>query len=117
MPPAAYPAPPLYHPYNPAYPQPYGSPYPPAYRTQPATNGMAIGSLVSSLVGIPSFFYCLPFVGPIIGIVLGIVALNQISKRHQKGKGMAIAGIAIGSLTLIGILILIVEHSSALFWY
>jgi hypothetical protein len=78
---------------------------------------MAIGSLVSSLVGIPAYLACLPFVGSIVGIVLGIVALAQIRSRHQKGREMAIAGIAIGGVCLIGALVVLVLHSSTLFWY
>jgi CBS-domain-containing membrane protein len=117
MPPGAFPPPPPYQAYNTAYPHPYGNPYPPAYGNQPATNGMAIGSLVSSLVGIPAYFLCLPFVGSIIGVVLGIIALNQIGKCHQKGKEMAIAGIAIGGVTLLGSLLLLMVYSSKLFLY
>jgi Domain of unknown function (DUF4190) len=117
MPPRAFPPPPPYQAHNSAYLHPYGSPYPPAYGNQPATNGMAIGSLVSSLVGIPAYFLCLPFVGSIIGVVLGIIALNQIGKRHQKGKEMAIAGIAIGGVTLLGSLLLVMVYSSKLFLY
>lgn len=54
------------------------------------TNGMAIASLVTSLV-------CFGF----LGIIFGIVALNQIksSAGTQTGQGMAIAGIVIGSIT------------------
>jgi hypothetical protein len=78
---------------------------------------MAIGSLVSSLVGIPAYFMCLPFVGSIIGVILGIVALNQIKSRHQKGREMAIAGIAIGGVCLLGALILLMVYSAAFFPY
>jgi hypothetical protein len=69
------------------------------------TNGLAIAALVTSLV-------CC---GP-IGLVLGLVSLNQInaSQGRQGGKGMAIAGIAIGAVTtLVGVLLLM----SPDFWY
>jgi len=33
--------------------------------------------------------------------VLGIVALNQIKQNHQGGHGLAVAGIAVGALTLV----------------
>lgn len=39
--------------------------------------------------------------GSIIGIVLGIVALNQIKQRGQTGHGLAVAGIIVGATTLI----------------
>lgn len=70
-----------------------------------STNGLAIAALVTSLV-------CC---GP-IGLVLGLVALSQInaSQGRQGGKGLAIAGIAIGAVTtLIGLLLLM----SPEFWY
>jgi hypothetical protein len=62
---------------------------------------MAIGSLVASLAGIPLFFAC--FTGAITaiaGIVLGIVALNQIKQSGEQGHGLAIAGIVIGGVVL-----------------
>ena len=65
---------------------------------------------MSSLVGIPAYCMCLPFIGSIIGVILGIVALNQIKSRHQKGKEMAIAGIAIGGVCLSGALILLLLY-------
>ncbi|WP_280342819.1 DUF4190 domain-containing protein [Nocardia neocaledoniensis] len=73
---------PGYQPYG-AYPQPQG------------TNGLAIGALVSSLVGLCT---C---VGSIVGIVLGVMALNQIKERGGEGRGMALAGIWIGAITLV----------------
>ena len=56
---------------------------------------MAIGSLVASVVGV-----CCG-IGSIIGIVLGIVAMNQIKERGENGQGLAIAGIAVGAATLL----------------
>ncbi len=53
------------------------------------TNGLAIGSLVSGIV------CCLP---P-LGLVLGLVALPQIRKRGQSGKGLAIAGIVLSAIS------------------
>jgi len=61
-----------------------------------STNGMAIASLVVSIV---AAFFGLGF----IGLILGIVANNQIkaSNGRQKGSGLAIAGIVVGCLSLI----------------
>ena len=62
------------------------------------TNSLAIASLVASLIGI------LPFIcglGSIIGIVLGVVALNQIKASGEGGRGLAIAGIAVGAVTFL----------------
>ncbi|WP_351226207.1 DUF4190 domain-containing protein [Streptomyces sp. NPDC002133] len=55
---------------------PYGIP------PRPSTNGFAIGSLVTGIV------CCLP---P-LGLVLGVIALVQIRKKGQDGRGLAISG-------------------------
>jgi hypothetical protein len=84
---------------------PYTAPYGAPYGVVPKTNGLAIASLVTSLV-------CFGFVG----LVLGIVASNQIKNSNgtQTGQGMATAGIIIGAIsTLIGFLLL----TSPGFWY
>ncbi|MDG4861806.1 DUF4190 domain-containing protein [Streptomyces sp. T-3] len=72
-------------PYGAAWQQPfpYGGP-PPA---QPPVNGWAISSLI---VGI---LCCLP----LLGLVFGIVALVQIRKRGDRGKGMAVTGLTLSS--------------------
>ncbi|MDT5303262.1 MAG: hypothetical protein QOG79_6504 [Mycobacterium sp.] len=85
----------------------YGAPPPPAvygaYGAQSApTNNLAIASVVASVIG----FFC--FIGSIIGIVLGIVALNQVKATGANGRGLAIAGIAIGAGSLLISLIWIV---------
>jgi hypothetical protein len=42
----------------------------------------------------------------IVGIGLGIVALNRIKETRERGYGMAVAGIVVGVVTLlIGVLI------------
>lgn len=66
---------------------PYGQGFPPP----PGTNGMAIGALVASLVGIITCG-----LGSIVGAILGHVALNQIKKTGQEGHGMALAGVIVG---------------------
>jgi len=82
----------------PPQPQFGGQPYPGGYdypSPQAGTNTMAISSLVASVVGL------LCGVGSIVGIVLGVLALNQIKKTRQAGYGLAIAGIVVGVATLI----------------
>ena len=81
-----YPGPPAPYPG-----QPYGQPYGQQYGGL-RTNGMAIGSLVTSLTGF-LFLISAP-----VGLVLGIVALRQIRRDGTEGRGMAIAGIVIGSV-------------------
>ena len=37
----------------------------------------------------------------VVGIVLGVVALNQIKTSGEGGRGLAIAGIAVGAVTFL----------------
>jgi hypothetical protein len=49
----------------------------------------------------------------IAGIVLSIVAINQIKQTREDGRGLAIAGIAIGALSLIvGLIFFVVALSN-----
>jgi hypothetical protein len=56
---------------------------------------MAIASLVSSLLG----WIC--GIGPILGIIFGILALSKIKQTGEGGRGLAIAGIAIGAVLIV----------------
>jgi type II secretory pathway pseudopilin PulG len=69
------------------------------------TSGLAIASLVLGILGITCL---LPILGPILAIVLGIVALNQIGKSRGcvAGQGRAIAGLILGGVGLLIIPIL-----------
>ncbi|MER6288019.1 DUF4190 domain-containing protein [Streptomyces sviceus] len=88
-------------PYGPQpYGQPHGQPYGPPYQTwgqgyspyarRPSVNGLAVASLV---LGVLCCF-------PAVGLVLGVVALAQIRKKGQSGKGLAVAGSILSSLGL-----------------
>ena len=81
-------------------PNPYsGQPrYVPITPTTTSTNGMAIASLVCSLVGCS--VCCL---GYILGIIFGMMAKKQIaeSEGRQTGEGLATAGIIIGIIGMI----------------
>lgn len=61
----------------------------------PSTNGLAIASLVLSIVSLVG-------IGSILGIIFGFVSKRQIDRSAgtQKGKGLALAGIIIGFVTL-----------------
>jgi hypothetical protein len=80
-----------------AWPTPYGYGYPGAVNR---TNGLATAALATGIGGI--FF---GLAAP-VAIGLGIAALVQLKKRRESGKGMAIAGLVIGSVTTIGYLVL-----------
>lgn len=56
------------------------------------TNGLAIAAFVTGLLG------CLG----VVGLVLGAVSLSQIAKKGGKGRGLAIAGIVLSCLWLVG---------------
>jgi Domain of unknown function (DUF4190)/Septum formation len=78
------------------YPAAYGYGYP----ESGGTNGLATAALATGIGGI--FF---GLAAP-VAIGLGIAALVQLKKRQQSGRGMAIAGLVIGSLTTLGYLVL-----------
>jgi hypothetical protein len=70
--------------------QPYGQPQvfgPPAAQ---GTNGFAIASLIFGILG-----------GILFAVIFGIVALTQIPKRNQKGKGLAITGLVLSVVWLL----------------
>ncbi|MBB3605800.1 hypothetical protein FHT40_005487 [Mycolicibacterium sp. BK556] len=103
-----YPAPSGYPPPS-AYPPPTGYPYPnyagytadpyDPYRPTkpPGTNGKAIAALVTSLAGL---LLCgLP---SIAGIILGIIAMRETKRTGQDGFGLAVAGLAIGAVVVVG---------------
>lgn len=99
-PPAGYPPPPAgYGPPPTGYPAPDYLAYGPSQKTNP----FAIASLVASLVGFIPF--CFFGVGSLIGIALGIVALNQIKQNRESGRGLAIAGIIVGAVSLLASLV------------
>lgn len=99
-PPAAY-GQPAYG-QQPGFGQPYAQPgYGPQWG---GTNGLAIASLVTGILG---FF----FVTPVLAIVFGIIGLNQAKSRGQGGKGLAIAGIVLGVLW-IAIFVFAIVHGN-----
>jgi Domain of unknown function (DUF4190) len=76
--PGAYP-PPAY-----GYPPPYG--YAPEQRR---TNGLAIASMILGIVW-------LWWIGSILAVIFGHIALGQMKRRSESGRGMAIAGLVLG---------------------
>lgn len=65
-----------------------------------------------SIVGLISAFFI-----PLVGLILSIIGVSQASKRNEKGKGLAIAGIVIsilnGLLQLIFLFIIIAAVQNA----
>ncbi|XBH20860.1 DUF4190 domain-containing protein [Jonesiaceae bacterium BS-20] len=83
------------HPSIPAYGGPQSASYNGGYRQGPAgTNSMATAALVCGILGVTIFM----FIGPILALVLGISAKNQIRRTGEEGGGLATAGIVLGAL-------------------
>lgn len=99
-----------------AGPPPVGaSPPPPPARPpdRPArTNGKAVASLVVALVA-----GWVPFLGSLAAVVLGITARRELagSRGDERGEGLAVAGIVIGTLGVLGWLLLFAVAGLALF--
>jgi hypothetical protein len=75
--------------------QPSPGPYPPMYPPPRQTNTMAIVALVGSLVLSP------------LGIIFGHIALSQIKRTGEDGRGLALAGLIIGYVST-GIALLVI---------
>lgn len=90
------PTPPATHHQGPADGQPvYGqsTPYTGSAYASSAnpTNTLAIVSLICSLAGVIVWF-----IAPVAGVVTGHIALSQIKRTGQQGRGMALAGVIVG---------------------
>lgn len=87
-------------------------PYPPPYYPAPprGTNGMAIAALAC---GIAEFFTM--GLASIPAVILGHAARAQIRRSGERGDGMAITGLVLGYLGIIGwsLLLLLLVASSA----
>ena len=63
---------------------------PPTFvRTSSPTNGFAIASLITGV-------FWMWWIGSVLAIVFGHVALNQIARSGQSGRGLAIGGLVLG---------------------
>jgi hypothetical protein len=86
------------------------TPLPPTPALTQKTNILAIISLVTGIVGLLGICVALflPIVGPICvgvlaiaAVVTGFIGMSQAGKNGEKGKGMAIAGLIIGIVSLL----------------
>lgn len=93
-----------YDPYGVTGPHaPYG-PY--GFRPPPATNGLAIASLVFGIL----------WIVPVLGLVLGLVALRQIRRRGEQGRGMAIGGAVMSAAGTVAWAGMVLSGATADFW-
>jgi hypothetical protein len=72
----------------------------------PRLNRLAIGSVVASAVTLFG-------IGSLVGIALGVVAWNQSKVRGEGGRGLALAGVALGAVTLLVSMIVVVKWIGA----
>lgn len=77
---------PYQQPNQPQYQQPYQQPY--MVAMAPPTNTMAV-------VG-----FILSFVFSLAGLIVSIIALNQIKRTGEGGRGLALAGVIISSVAV-----------------
>jgi hypothetical protein len=83
------------------------------------TNVLSIISLVAGILGllgmcvgvIPVLGWFCSVPGGLFGlaaVILGFLGTNQVKATGDKGKGMAIAGLVLGALTLLGLCVYII---------
>jgi hypothetical protein len=108
--------PPSYPPPQAPYPPPQGYyPPPPGYPQQAygqKSNILAIFSLILGIIGIigtccAGFFAC-PL--PLAAVITGHLAMSQINRNNEGGRGMAIAGLVMGYASIgLGLILLIIS--------
>jgi hypothetical protein len=64
--------------------------------SKPRTSVAAIISLICGLLG------CIPFVTGLAAVILGIVGIKKTKDPMVKGRGLAIAGLVLGGLSIAG---------------
>ncbi|MFJ9372399.1 DUF4190 domain-containing protein [Streptomyces sp. NPDC101455] len=91
-------------PYGPQPYQPWAQGYTP-YNNPAPLNGMSVAALVLGIL------CCIPGVG----LVLGLISLNQIKKRGERGRSMAAAGMVLSAFGLM-VWVLGVTGAATGFW-
>jgi hypothetical protein len=83
------------------------------------TNVLSIISLVAGILGllgmcvgiIPVVGWFCSVPGGLLGlaaVIMGVLGINQVKAKGEKGKGMAVAGLILGVLTLLGLCVYII---------
>ena len=80
-------------------PVPYGG-YAPIVPT--VGNGLAVTSLVFGIIG-----FCIPILGGIVAIITGILGLSRTKDPRVGGRGLAIAGLVLGCISILASLVVV----------
>ncbi|MHB1536124.1 MAG: DUF4190 domain-containing protein [Acidimicrobiales bacterium] len=76
------------------------------YPPPQTTNGLAIASLVLGILW-------LWWIGSILAVIFGHIALGQIRARNQSGRGLAIAGLILGWVGVASVVVVIIALAIA----
>lgn len=81
---------------------PFWQPPPPPARIKSPSQGLAIASMLTGIVGLVVGTFCLGPIPGIVALILGLIALSQIKKSPEQvgGKPFAIAGVVIGGISV-----------------
>jgi hypothetical protein len=69
-----------------------------------STNGLALAALVCGLAQFLLWFFVLVpgFIAAVLALTFGLAGLSQIRDRAEGGQGMAVAGVGLGVLGVLG---------------
>ncbi|UGT40517.1 DUF4190 domain-containing protein [Nocardia yamanashiensis] len=85
------------------YPPPGGGGY---WQGEPKSKGLAIAALVLGILGILTFwtviFTILGIIFGLLAMIFGLIALSKVRAGTGDGKGMALSGLILGAISLIG---------------
>ena len=91
--------------------------YQPYNNAGATTNVFAIIGFVGSLLSGAVFYYGYSLYVGIAALILSIIGSVQTKRRYQKGRGMAVAGIIISILTILGTIAMILYWMSVYSYY
>jgi hypothetical protein len=75
----------------------------------PKNDGLAIASMITSIVGVVLLCACVGIVGTVAGAIMGYIARDRIrsSNGMLTGDGFALAGLIIGAIgTVLGLIVI-----------
>jgi len=79
--------------------------------TQKPLSTIAVVGFVASLVSIVSFFWLAGLVASLAGLIFSIYGIKETGTAGKRGNGLAVAGMIISALTIIGSIGLVVRNT------